>query len=245
MIRHGVLRQAAFCALAICAGCARYTTPGGPAPLAQLAPAGSAAQPTLSLPATFSVVRVQAADYRSASALRIAGGAFSLITEPQTPVLDAVAGWPQVERAAALPRSLLPPELGTLDDLRLAAVKDLADVLLVYTLDTRFEAGGQPIAPLDTVSPDRAPGAEPRILTRASALLLDARTGFRYGAADADAAMDALDWRSAEALERQRRDAEQRALDALLAHLLTQWRALGAHGEFSDSLPPPPDSIAS
>src|SRR3546814_15166274 len=57
----------------LCAGCASYMTPGGPAPLAELAGANAsdaAEQPSPQFPLNLVAVRLQAADYRSFSTTR-------------------------------------------------------------------------------------------------------------------------------------------------------------------------------
>lgn len=224
-----------------CAGCASYATPGGPAPLAAMSTgdgAGSEALPAaLSHPIRVSVVRIQAADYASASSERIATGAFSVVMAPElsSQPVRTIAQWPLVTEAAVLRAALLPAEVLSLDDLRLAAAKSLADVLLVYTLDTRFEAGGRSFNPLDEISLGAAPTPDACVTTAASALLLEVRTGRRYGTAQSSARVADLGeaWRSAAALDGKRIEAERQAFAALLSESQTVWSRISGQSEFS------------
>lgn len=239
-----VLRSLALLTLLLCAGCAGYATPGGPAPLPALASAGtsaaSAAQPTMSFPISLQLIRLQAADYRSFSIGTLASGSFSAVTSAElaTPQrLHALAQWPLVADVQALRGESLPQQLETLDDLRLAAAKNLADVLIVYTIDTRFESGGESLAPLAELSLGKAPAQETHIQSVASALLLDVRTGYPFGTVQASARVDDLDgaWLTAAALDRKRIDAEQQAFAALLTEAGKLWAGVAAQNGFTGS----------
>src|SRR3546814_5131979 len=70
----------------LCAGCASYMTPGGPAPLAELAGANAsdaAEQPSPQFPLNLVAVRLQAADYRSLSTTGYGEGRFSVIARSE------------------------------------------------------------------------------------------------------------------------------------------------------------------
>lgn len=238
--------------MTVCAGCASYTTPGGPASLAAMqageaAPSGSAL-PVPSYPVSVNVVRVQAADYASLSAERIAGGAFSVVMPPELSTLEsmqAISQWPLVTDAGVLRASLLPPELTSLDDLRLAAAKNLADVLIVYTVDTRFEAGGRKLDPLVDISLGEAPAADACVTASASAVFIDVRTGLRYATAQSSARADDLGdaWKSATALDRRRIDVEKQAFVALLSESEKVWARIAGHSEFSQAPEAPATAV--
>lgn len=233
------MRRLASLFLLLCTGCASYTTPGGPAPLASLAgiedaqrPVGSSA---LAAPLSVGVVRVQAADYESASAETLSAGSFSVVPVDglSRETVDAVSRWPLVTDAQPLPVALLPEHIESLDDLRLAAAKSLADVLVVYTLDTRFELGGERIEPMAELSVGEAPEAASGIVSTAFAVLLDVRTGHALAATQASARVDDLAeaWRSTAALDRRRTEAERQALSALLSESGRVWSGLAGHIE--------------
>lgn len=228
--------------LTLCAGCASYATPGGPAPLPTLAAAETAAagQPTLSFPVSLQLVRIQAADYQSFSMGTLVGGGFSAVASAELatpPRMHALAQWPLIADVQALRSDALPAQLETLDDLRLAAAKSLADVLLVYTVDTRFESGGASLSPLAELSLGKVPEQETRIRSVASALLLDVRTGYQFGTVQASASVDDLDgaWLVASALDRKRLDAEQQAFAALLTEVEKLWTGVAAQNGFTGS----------
>lgn len=215
-----------------CAGCASYATPGGPAPLSALNPgeasAAPAFPPVVNHPVQVTLVRVQAADYAALSAERIGNGGFSVVVPAERAArpLKAVAQWPWVEKAEALKPALLPERLNTLDDLRLAAAKNLADLLVVYTVDTQFEIDGRALAPLADLSTGKAPDGSAAIRSGAVAVLIDVRSGYRYGQVEASARTDDLSgaWLTAGALDRKRMDTEQQAVDALLQAAGAMWR---------------------
>lgn len=204
-----------------------------------VAPTG-AALPVPSYPVSVNLVRVQAADYASLSSERIAGGAFSVVMPPElsTPEsMQAISQWPLVTDAGVLRASLLPQELTSLDDLRLAAAKNLADVLIVYTVDTRFESGGRQLDPLVDIPLGDAPAADACVTASASAVFIDVRTGVRYATAQSSARADDLDdaWKSATALDRKRIDVEKQAFVALLAESEKVWAQVAGHSEFSQA----------
>jgi hypothetical protein len=221
-----------------CAGCASYATPGGPALLASLAadPVSNAsfAPPVPSFPVHVNLVRVQAANYASLTAERVAGGSFSVVTPAERAgrPLKAVSQWPLVADAAQLRPALLPERLATLDDLRLAAAKNLADVLVVYTVDTLFEVDGRNLAPLAEVSLGKPPGERAGITSTASAVLIDVRSGYRYATVNADARLDDLDgaWLTSATLDKKRLETEQQALDALWVEAGKIWRGVTPAG---------------
>src|SRR3546814_13593871 len=134
-------------------------TPGGPAPLAELAGANAsdaAEQPSPQFPLNLVAVRLQAADYRSLSTTGYGEGRFSVIAPPELltpPQLQSLAQWPQIATAAIFDAALLPEKFDSLADLRLAAAKMQADVLLVYTIATTLPVDGPPLAPAHKVAP--------------------------------------------------------------------------------------------
>ncbi len=232
MIENVPLHRLALLAVVLCAGCASYTAPGGPAPLAVLV-AGEGSDsaplpPTATHPVRVNLVRVQAPDYAALSADRVATGSFSVVmsTERSVRSLKAVARWPWVEKVDALNPGLLPERLSNLNDLRLAAAKNLADLLIVYTVDTHFELDGRALAPLADLATGKTPDGSAAILCGATAVLLDVRTGYRYGKVEASARNDDLSgaWLTAGALDRKRLDTEQQAVDAVLSASEALWR---------------------
>jgi hypothetical protein len=217
-------------------GCAaKYVTPGGPANFADINRADirelTARKPSPNFPARIALGRVQAAGYRSQTAEGVGRGSFTVITVQElfgNKELQTISQWSQVAGVAPLNSLLLPPTLNTLDDLRVAAAKVQADVLVVYTLDTLFRVQGRVYSPLAVLSLGILPDRDARVTATASALLIDVRTGFVYGLADATANASQLTnaWDSADTVDRKRIEAEKQAVQELLVNLTDTWTGI-------------------
>lgn len=225
--------------LLLISGCAStYVTPGGPAKLDQIDGADiatvAARQPAASFPAQLAVVRVQAADYRSESVQPDITGRYSVITtgELLTDTAQANMGsWPAVAGAAPVGRLLLPTQVNTLDDLRLAAARLQADVLLVYTIDTGFRIRDKSYASLAILSLGLVPDRDAHISSTASALFIDVRSGYVYGQAEGTARASGLTniWHSSATVDRKRIEAERSAFVDMMASAKKTWTGIVAH----------------
>lgn len=241
--RHPLLL--ALCSLIaslISTGCAsHYATPGRGINLREMALDTPAArergdpsivaaigtQPLARFPTGVAVVRVQAPGYESETAEGWGTGRYSIVT---TRDIEAHA---DVERLAKLPlvsgigpinRLLLPTNLESDRELREAAARMHADVLLVYTLDTTFLVEDK-AAPLSVITLGLSPNKQARVVTTASALLLDTRNGYLYGVAEATDRQDQLAsaWTSGAAVDQTRRRTEARAFAKLVGELEKTW----------------------
>ena len=219
------------------AGCTSYVTPGSPANLASIdrpdVLAEMARKPAAQFPARIAIGRVQARGYESFSAGRpaVAAGDYSLLLVQELlrdSQIEEMSAWPNVAGAAPLNRLLIPSYLNSLDDLRVSAAKLQADVLVLYTLDTQFEVRRKSVLPTGVISLGIAPDRDAHVTSTASALLIDVRTGFVYGLADATARKDGLAsfWGSREQLDQKRIEAEQQAFDQLVVQLEKTWRGI-------------------
>lgn len=214
----------------LCSGCASYVTPGGPASLAVNEKADDArVEPSPAFPVKLGIVRVQAADYRSQSTQAEGRGRFRILSASEPPdaePLRAIAQWPAVRAVATLDPELLPPPYESLDLLRLAAAKTQADLLLVYTVTTRFQIRDQPLAPLATLAIGKLGDGEAQIQATAAAVLIDVRSGYRYPPFEGSArfAEAASAWTDIATVERKRIATEQEAITALLAAGEKHWR---------------------
>ena len=220
---------------AVLAGCASYVTPGGPVRLDAIdredIAEAAARKPAAIFPARIAIARVQAPDYRSYTTDPLVVGRYSVITTQEllTEVqFDEIVAWPKVAGVAPISRLLLPEKLESLDDLRLAAAKLQADVLLVYTLDTSFRIQGRGYGPLTPISLGLVPDRDAHITTTASAILTDVRTGFVYGVAEATAKTAGLTnvWGASDTVDRKRLEAEGEAFKLLLAEATKTWRGV-------------------
>lgn len=217
------------------AGCAHYQTPGGPVNLGDINRADIAEvasrQPSPHFPANLAFVRVQAPDYKSYSADAAIGGAFSVVTVNELlgdTQLAEIAAWPSVEQASPLNRLLLPSKLESIDDLRLAAAKLQADILVTYTIDTSFRIQGRAYGPLTVLSLGLVPDRDAFVTSTASAIFTDVRTGFTYGTAEATAKASGLTsvWTSADTIDAKRLEAEHAAFGQLVAEAGKTWTGI-------------------
>ncbi|MEM7307104.1 MAG: hypothetical protein AAF682_10565 [Planctomycetota bacterium] len=234
----------------LAASCATYATPGRGADLSLFADvqvdedlqAVFEREPAAVLPANLAVVRVQAPEYRSWSLPDDgARGAYRVVTNREIEResdLERLAALPLVENVAAFNRLLVPAEPRSDRDLREAAARLKADLLLVYTIDSSFHREGRAdpigVLTLGLFASDRI-----HLSSTAAALLLDTRTGFVYGAAETTAREDR--WThllsSAASVDRQRIETEREAFAQLMDEVERLWteilavRALSEQGD--------------
>jgi len=231
--------------LALATGCATYTTPGGPADFRALGitPGEQAGltehdiarelerKPAASFPAGVAVVRVQANGYRSHTNRNAwNSGRFSLISERDAESeidLNRLAELPMLRGLVRLNRLVIENRIETEEDLRKAAARVQADMLLLYTFDTRFSVKNT-VPFLDTISLGILPNKEANVTATVSAVLMDTRTGYIYTLAEASDTQKQLAnaWTSSDAVDESRIRAESRAFAKLVDELTTSWTTL-------------------
>jgi hypothetical protein len=219
----------------VCAGCASYVTPGGPVKLADIDRTDIAEavtrKPSPNFPARLAIVRVQAPAYSSYSSRAYGGGQFSVLTTQEVlgdTDVQSIASWPSLAGVVTVNRLLLPHWFDSLDDLRVAAAKVQADVLLIYTLDTSFRVLGRRYAPLSSISLGILPDRDAYVAATASAVFVDVRTGFVYGVAEGTAQISGLTnvWSKGATVDRKRLEAEREAFGKGLAAAATTWAGI-------------------
>jgi hypothetical protein len=227
-------------------GCAsQYTVPGGPADLSlflspvskETEPADGrsdreiaallARRPSATFPAGLALARVQAPDYSSATVPPTLGaGAYTVLAVgvEEREVLARVKALPMVSRVDALTPLLAPSEPRSDVELRRLAARLHAQVLLIYTLDTRFVLETE-MAPLTILTLGLLSSKTGSIRSTASAVLIDTQTGFLYGAADAAAEVEAHTsaWSSPVRTDEFRREAETAAFRAMIGEFARIW----------------------
>ncbi len=151
------LRMAlAFSILLVGAGCSHYTTPGGPADFRALGISQAeveaatdagialkmAKKPLASFPTSIATVRVQARGYRSYSLDGWGDGDFTVITVRDIETeeqLEKLTKLPMIKEIVPINRMVITGMVRNERDLRDAAANLHADMLAIYTLDTRFD----------------------------------------------------------------------------------------------------------
>ena len=135
-----------------------------------------------------------------------------------------IAALPKVKGVATIKRILLDRSLNSDLELRNAAAKLHADLLLCYTFDTAFYSQNS-AAPLSLVSLGLFPTEVHKVRTTASALLMDVNNGYVYAVVEATASNDQLSnaWTSAEATDQVRLKSERQAFADLIKQFVTEW----------------------
>jgi len=222
-------------ALTSIAACTTYIPPGQKADLQAMAPQdireGFAAKPVATFPVGIAAVRIQAPTYTNYYLQQnggiYGGGRYSVITAHEVEDqghFDRMAALPQISGLISINRMLLPSSINSDRDLRQAAARLQADLLLLYTFDTSFYDHDL-AKPLTIVTLGLSPTRRIHITTTASALLLDTRTGYVYSAYEATQSSDALStsWGSGDAADAGRRQNERAAFSKLVDDFVASW----------------------
>jgi len=222
------------CALAALSvtGCASYRTPGSGVSIPEItAPDIAEAmsrQPAASWPARLIVVRVQGAGYQSYSTQSYGEGRFSVVTTRDVETeadFTRLGAMPKVAAVGALNRLLLPGNLKSAADLRNAAAQLKGDIVLMYTIDTKFRTDTTQIGPLQLVSLGFFPNKKAKVSSTCAVALIDTRTGYVYGVAESTSNEDQRSdlWNTEEAIEKARARAERAAFTAALGETEKLW----------------------
>lgn len=228
----------AICSLLTITGCASYTPPGMKADLQDFAPASIQAgfdrKPTHPFPAAVAVVRLQGSGYSNYNLRHNGGeygsGKYSVIlvkeVEEQTQ-LERILKLPSLAGIVGLNRMLLPENLSSDEDLRIAASKVQADLLFIYTFDTGFYEKDH-ATPLSVVTLGLSPSRQIKAITTASAMLMDTRTGYIYAVYEVTEKANTLSsaWDTSDNADLVRRKTEQAAFEKLVDEFITTWPKL-------------------
>jgi len=186
-------------------------------------------KPLATFPANICIARVQGANYGNYRYQhRYGQGAYSVITTRDIETdahFKTLADMPMVAGLAPINRILLPKDLKSDMELRQAAAKLHAQILLIYTFDTRFYNENH-ASPVDVITFGFGNHQKIRITTTASAALLDVRNGYVYGVAEATAQQEqsTSSWNNQEKADESRRKAEAQAFDQLITELTHTWK---------------------
>jgi hypothetical protein len=235
-------------AASLLSGChAQYTTPGGPADFHALGITGQHAdaltdgnirermnrKPAASFPAVVAVVRVQDGHYRSYSLNPndiVTRGDFSIISKrdvENSVDMATLRDLPGLRDIAMLNRFVMPVAIKDNQDLRASAADVHADILFLYTFDTRF--GRETKVPfLGTITLGLFPAEQARVSTTVSGAFIDTRTGYIYGLVEASADDDQLAnlWTTRDATDQTRRRAETKAFKEMVDQAKGTWKRI-------------------
>ncbi|MGV3773847.1 MAG: hypothetical protein ACO1QB_13165 [Verrucomicrobiales bacterium] len=193
--------------------------------------ASFSAEPAAVFPASIAAVRVQAPHYRNYQTDREGGvygtGRYSIVTVKEVEDdedVNRITLLPGVGGLASINKLLLPHELESDAELREAAARLKADMLLIYTFDTSFHDNDASVA-LKAITLGLSPTKQVYVHVSASALLIDTRTGFIYAALEANEKRKVFtnSWESKESADRARREAETAAFKGLVGEFEKAW----------------------
>lgn len=226
----------------ISSGCASYAVPGKGADLSLFTDVAIdedigailEREPAAVFPATVAVVRVQESDYRSWSVQRAQGsGLYSIVTTrelAEEEALERLAGMPLVRAMVPFNALLVPQRLEGDEELRAAAARLKADMLLIYTVDTSFrvEERAEPlhVLSLGILAPEKV-----FLTSTATAILLDTRTGFLYATAENTSRREhwSSSWTSRSKVDRGRIETETEAFQGLVGEVERAWTGVLAN----------------
>ena len=219
-------------------GCAtRYATPGGGVSLAAISETVSdtgiaeaySRQPASPLPANLAIVRVQVQGYQSLTNHGHNLGNYSVVTTrdiESDEAIERIATLPLIAGLAPISRIMLPPGAMSVRDLRAPAALLHADMLLVYSVDTQFTIGGSTLGPLSVITLGILPDQQATVTSTVSGMLVDVRTGYVYGTAEATSREQQRTniWSSQGVVDRIRLDTEEQAFDDFTGEFQLFWR---------------------
>lgn len=218
-------------------GCGTYQTPGAGVDLGDLTKADvdiaelMKKEPAAQFPARLALARIQATGYYTRNTQCYGKGRYCIVTTRDVESeqdIDRIGRLPQVAAIAPMSRLLVPSELRSIKDLRHGAATLKTDLLLIYSIDTRFRVESTEIGPLGLISLGFLPNKKAHVTSTASAALFDVRTGFVYGTAEATAneQQRATTWSSEDAVERSRVKAESDAFNRLVLEVEKLWQGV-------------------
>ena len=216
-------------------GCASYVTPGGGADLSSLTESDVQEvlnrKPASPFPVRLAVVRVQAPGYYSYRCESYGHGRYSVVTTRDIETdehFKKLERLPMISAVARLNQVLIPPELKSDKELRLAAAKLHTDMLFVYTLNTGFRIKDHDIGPFGLITLGFLPNQEAQVTATASAVVYDVRTGFVYGLAESTAREKQIAsiWTSRDAIDESRMKAEKKSFEQMLDDFAITWKGI-------------------
>ncbi|MEM9416444.1 MAG: hypothetical protein AAGA29_13360 [Planctomycetota bacterium] len=191
-------------------------------------------RPLARFPSAIAVARVQSAAYSSRShGVSYGRGAYTVVTT-RTVEQDAdfakVGQLEHVTGVAPLNRLVLASNLRSDRELRTAAARLHADLLLIYTFDTAVFSGDSD-SPLDVVTLGFLPGKEARVVTTASAVLMGTHNGYIYATAEATAETShrANTWTNERKVDEARHATEGEAFGELVDSFVQVWPSVLEH----------------
>ena len=185
-------------------------------------------KPTAKFPAYIAFTRIQESGYSSYSSDSYGRGRFSVVTNRDIESdhdLEKIQKLPGVAGITPLAKIIIPRNISGLKDLRLAAAKLHADILMVYTFETSFKVGPKRFQASDIFTLGFLDNKEVIVFSTASAAFYDAKTGYLYGLAEATERKSQMSdlWESSSVVDKLRKEAEKSAFASLIPQIEKTW----------------------
>ncbi len=212
--------------------CATYTTPASGVDVSSISDVDiaelMAREPQAQFPSRMAVVRIQAPGYTSRTNSAYGTGEYSVITTRDIEDETSIAGmadWSGLHSVAPIGRLLLPRQLDSMKDLRIAAAKLRTDLVLVYSIDTAFHIEGQPMGALGLIKLGFVKNKQAHVSTTTSGAIIDVRTGFVYGVSEATEKeqQGASIWSTEEAIDQARLKSEAESFKSFIKETKKLW----------------------
>ncbi|MCP3851781.1 MAG: hypothetical protein GY694_16325 [Gammaproteobacteria bacterium] len=221
--------------VAIC-GCATgYITPAAGVNVSTLTDDDIAdlmkVEPAGQFPARIAIARIQASGYESRTNNSYGSGRYSVVTTrdiEEEEDFKKMSTLPMIAGVAPLNRLLLSPSLDSIKDLRLSAARLKTDMLLIYSVDTAFHVETTPLGPLSLVTLGMLPNKNAYVSSTISGVLVDVRTGFIYGAAEATEREEqrANAWSTQDAIDAARIGSEKNGFKSFMIGFEKLWEGI-------------------
>ena len=203
-------------------------------------------RPAAVFPANIAMIRVQDSGYRPG--YPGARGRYTTVTTrdiESDEAYESLLDLDLVRSVAPVGRMLVPANANSVKDLRIAAAKLQTDMVLVYTVDTAFTVDGRQYGPLSTISLGLLRNKRAHVTATVAGILVDVRTGFVYGTAEASHTeiKKSTIWATEMVVNSARRVAEQQAFDDFVDEFTDLWAGVaGQHAgpSVAGSRPPGP-----
>jgi len=185
-------------------------------------------KPMARFPVNMVAVRVQESGYTSLTNESYGRGNYSIVTVrdiEKNEDFNRINKLTGIAQISPLSRLLLPDYLQSDNELRKAASRLQADMILIYTLDTDFYDRDSS-TPLSIISLGLAPTVRVRVITTISAMVMDTRTGYIYGIAEETAREErsAAAFTTKNAYDQLRQKTERRAFEMFLDEFEVLWK---------------------
>ncbi len=187
--------------------------------------------PLARFPTAMAVIRVQsAANHSRSGGVSYGRGSYRVVLTPTIETkkhLNQIRQLDQLTGVVRLNRLVLGQQLRTDKELRNAAARLHADLVLIYTINTEWTIDNDP-EPLDAITFGLVKYKNITVTSTATALLMGTHNGFVYATSEVtrDKQYEDNAWRTSEQIEQVQETLEQEAFDGLVESFTKSWPEL-------------------